>query len=107
MFERVIYVLNRIGIAFFSIVLLTGCSSSNNTSKPVSKKDISCYTDDTSFTLKLEDGQIVEYIDSVDGKLGQEIVDILNDEHLNGISDNDEALRIMNNALVDLDGGCE
>lgn len=92
----------------FVLVCLTGCGISSNTiKKDVLKKDITCHVDDSNFILKLEDGQIVSYIDSVDGELGQETVDILNQEHLVGISDNDEALTIMNEALSDLDGYCE
>lgn len=97
-------------IFFIAIVLFlfTGCSIFNNTPvKEVLKKDITCNTEDSSFVLKLENGQIVSYIDSVDGELGQETVDILNQEHLVGITDNDEALKIMDNALSDLDGHCE
>ena len=82
-----------------------GCSS--KPVKEVSRKDINCHVDESNFVLKLEDGQIVKYIDSVDGDLGQEVVNILNEEHLQNVSDNDEALRIMNAALSDLNGGCE
>ena len=103
MYKRFFFVL-------FLVVLLTGCfskSTLSSSSKPSLKKEISCHTEDTSFILKLEDGQIVKYIDSVDGELGQETVDILNEEHLKNVSDNDEALSIMNKALSNLNGGCE
>ena len=103
--ERVIYVSKNGFLFLFLVFLLTGCSF--NGSKPVYKKDITCHTDDTSFVLKLENGQIVKYIDSIDGELGQETVDILNQEHLQGVTDNEEALKIMNLALSDLNGGCE
>jgi len=92
------------------VFLFTGCSISGNDNffkRDVLKKDITCYVDDSNFVLKLEDGQIVKYIDSVDGELGQETVDILNDEHLVGITDNEQALKIMNEALSDLGGYCE
>lgn len=88
------------------MVLVVGCSSSTP-SKEVLKKDITCHVEDSSFVLKLEDGQVVKYIDSVDGELSQETVDILNEEHLKDVNDNDEALRIMDAALRDLNGGCE
>ena len=39
--------------------------------------------------------------------LGQETVNILNEEHLVGNTDNDNALKIMNGALADLNGRCE
>lgn len=90
------------------LLLFTGCASnSNNTKKNVIKDEITCSVEDNNFTLMLEDGQIVKYIDSVDGELGQETVNILNEEHLVGITSNDEALKIMDEALNDLDGHCE
>lgn len=85
--------------------LLVGCSS--GTKHEVVKGEISCFTEDSKFNLLLEDGQIVKYVDSIDGELGQETVDILNEEHLVGVTDNDEALKIMSNALKDLNGHCE
>lgn len=92
------------------LLLFTGCSGtgfSGKTKKNVVKGEIMCTTEDSNFNLLLEDGQIVKYIDSVDGELGQETVDILNSEHLVGVTDNDEALRIMDVALKDLNGRCE
>jgi hypothetical protein len=98
-------------IIFLLVFLfVTGCGlgDSNSTkSIEVARKDISCHSDDSDFVLKLENGQIVKYIDSVEGELGQEVVDILNSEHLVGNTDNDNALRIMNIALTDLGGYCE
>ncbi len=93
---------------FLMLVLITGCNGGkSDDNKIVLKKDITCHVDDNSFVLKLENGQIVKYIDSVDGELGQETVNILNEEHLVGVDDNDVALRIMNSALSDLNGYCE
>ena len=106
------------------LIVFTGCrtkslneveSGTNNSSgktvkksnKPVVKGEIKCTVEDSVFTLLLEDGQIVSYIDSVEGDLGQSPVDILNEEHLVGVTDNDEALKRMNLALKDLDGYCE
>ena len=98
-------------VVFFGSMLLlfTGCGTVNSTvsKRETIKRDITCYVEDSSFVLKLEDGQIVKYIDSVDGELGQETVDILNQEHLVGVTDNEEALEIMSEALSDLDGYCE
>lgn len=94
-------------IIFMTLVFLCGCSKSDIVKKEVVKGEISCFTEDSKFNLLLENGQIVKYIDSVDGELGQETVDILNEEHLVDVTDNDEALRIMNSALKDLDGHCE
>ena len=93
-------------IIFMALVCVCGCSNTVNKREPV-KSEISCFTEDSKFNLFLEDGQIVKYVDSIDGELGQETVDILNDEHLVGITDNDEALKIMDRALKDLDGHCE
>ena len=93
---------------FFVLFLITGCGSvSSKVKKNVVKGEIACTADGSNFNLLLEDGQIVKYIDSVDGELGQETVDILNQEHLVGVTDNDVALSIMDNALKDLDGHCE
>lgn len=99
-------------IVFSLALLLVGCSGGisenlgKTSKKEVVKGEIYCTVDDSSFTLMLEDGQIVEYIDSIDGELGQETVDILNDEHLIGVTDNDEALKIMDSALSELGGSC-
>lgn len=93
-------------VIFMFLFVLCGCSS-KKVNKQVSKRDINCYADGSSFTLMLEDGQIVKYIDSVDGDLGQEVVDILNEEHLMGVTDNDVAFDIMNVALSDLGGYCK
>lgn len=101
-----------------SSVLLTGCGinidkvgfgskASEAVDEPVITKQITCSTDDSSFDLILGNGQIIRYIDSIDGELGQETVDILNQEHLVGVTDNDEATSIMSAALVDLNGHCE
>lgn len=92
-------------IVLMALVCVCGCS--NASKKEIMKSEISCYTEDSKFNLFLEDGQIVKYVDSVDGELHQETVDILNEEHLVGITDNDEALSIMDKALKDLDGHCE
>jgi len=92
---------------FMALICLCGCSNRSVSKKEVVKGEISCVTEDSKFNLLLEDGQIVKYIDSIDGELGQETVDILNEEHLVGVSNNDEALRIMSNALKDLNGHCE
>ena len=95
-------------IVFMALICLCGCGSSKTgVKKEVIKGEISCVTEDSKFNLFLEDGQIVKYVDSVDGELGQETVDILNAEHLVGVIDNDEALKIMSNALRDLNGKCE
>ena len=90
------------------MLVVVGCSSESNVSeeKVVVTKEIKCNLDGTNFTLVLENGQIVKYIDEVDGDLGQETVDILNSEHLVGNSDNDKALIIMDSALKDLGGYC-
>ena len=93
-------------VIFMALVCLCGCSNGVSKKEPV-KAEISCFTEDSKFNLFLEDGQIVKYVDSIDGELGQETVDILNGEHLVGITDNDEALKIMDRALKDLDGHCE
>lgn len=98
----------KVFLCLFIMFLVTGCGSAENKiKKNIVKAEISCSADGSNFNLLLEDGQIVKYIDSVDGELGQETVDILNEEHLVGVSDNDEALRIMDSALKDLDGYCE
>ncbi len=91
-------------IIFVALVFLCGCSFGK---KEVVRAEISCYTEDSKFNLFLENGQIVKYVDSIEGELHQETVDILNEEHLVGITDNDEALKIMDIALKDLDGHCE
>jgi len=88
----------------FVFLVLVGCG---NKKEEIIKDEISCVTEDSSFNLVLENGQIVKYIDSIDGELGQETVDILNNEHLVGVTNNDEALNIMSNALRDLNGKCE
>lgn len=90
---------------FCSLVLLllfTGC----NAEKKVIEFEINCFTEDSSFILKLQNGQVVQYIDSIEGDLGEDIVDILNDEYLTGVTDNDSALKIMNNSLSPLGGFC-
>lgn len=94
----------------FVLFFLFGCSRDsvvNDVVKNIVRSEITCTTDDSKFNLILENGQIVKYIDSIDGELGQEIVDILNSEHLIGVSDNDKALNIMDSALKDLNGHCE
>lgn len=95
-------------LLIFLLLVVVGCSSGNEVldEKVVVTKEIKCNLDGTNFTLVLENGQIVKYIDEVDGDLGQETVDILNSEHLVGNSDNDKALSIMDAALKDLGGYC-
>lgn len=93
-------------IIFMALVCICGCSNTTS-KKEVLRSEISCVTEDSKFNLFLEDGQIVRYVDSVDGELGQETVDILNSEHLVGVTNNDDALGIMDKALRDLDGYCE
>lgn len=104
---------------FFSclfILLLCGCSTNidlggKSSSIDVPKEIISgrmeCAVEDSSFVLELENGQIVRYIDSIDGELKEETVNILNEEYLVGVTDNDEAIRRMNEGLSDLGGHCE
>lgn len=107
--------MRKVIVCFGLMLLFAGCtnnsSNENSTSsglfkKSVVKGEIYCTVEDSSFTLMLEDGQIVKYIDSVDGELGQETVDILNEEHLVGVTDNDEVLRIMDATLSELGGSC-
>ena len=96
-------------VIFVVLVCVCGCSGKESESKKgvVIKDQISCSTEDSKFNLFLENGQIVSYVDSVDGDLGQETVDILNGEHLVGVTDNNVALKIMDKALKDLNGHCE
>lgn len=100
----------------FMIIFVCGCSNSNETKEQINKniekqevvsKTIECNTEDSNFTLYLENGQIVKYIDSIDGDLGIETVEILNTEHLVGVGDNDEALSIMNSVMIELGGSCK
>ena len=93
-------------VLFFVLgfLCLTGCMEKE---KVIVHDEFSCVTEDSKFNLVIENGQIVKYIDSVDGELGQETVNILNEEHLVGNTDNDNALKIMNGALADLNGRCE
>lgn len=99
----------RILCSLSLILLLCGCSNTTSTEQPkeIIKGEMNCTVEDSNFTLMLENGQIVKYIDSVDGDLGQETVDILNEEYLIGVTDNDEAIKIMNEGLSDLEGHCE
>ena len=94
------------------VFLLCGCSSnglsgSSNSSKVVVKGSMNCVVEDSEFVLELENGQIVKYIDSIDGELSEDTVNILNEEYLVGVTDNDEAIRRMNDGLKDLGGHCE
>ena len=93
----------------FSVVGKNEASNSNMNaiSKPVVNGKMKCVTEDSEFMLELSNGQIVRYIDSVDGELPQETVDILNEEHLLGVTDNDTAILRMNEGLKDLGGHCE
>ena len=106
-------------ILLICLVLISGCgnkvssdisdssSSSVKSSKKKSFMEISCTSFDSSFLLYLENGQVVKYVDSIDGDLGENPVNIINEEHLSGVSSNDEALSIMNLVMKELDGGCE
>ena len=99
MFKRFIYFLPI-------LFLMSGCIKIE-APKEIIKGTMNCVVEDSTFTLELENGQIVKYIDSVDGELPQETVDILNEEYLVGVTDNDEAIRLMNEGLKDLEGHCE
>lgn len=86
-----------------------GLDDQNNTNDIVNeviRNDIYCTLDGSGFTLTLENGQIIRYIDDIEGELGQETIDILNNEHLVGVKSNDDALNIMAIALNDLGGSC-
>ena len=97
----------RIFCGFMFLLFFTGCSTSVEQPKEIIRGEMNCTVEDSSFTLMLENGQIVKYIDSVDGELPQETVDILNEEYLVGVTDNDEAIRLMDEGLSDLEGHCE
>lgn len=88
----------------FTLLFFTGCGVSK---KEVVRNDIFCSSEDSSFVLTLEDGKAVKYVDSIDGELGQETVDIINEEHLSNVSDNDRAFSIMDSVMKDLGGSCE
>lgn len=94
-------------ILCFVLLFIVGCGSNLDSNDNSPSLEALCSADGNEFRLVLKKGQIVKYVDSVDGELGQETLDILNQEHLVGVSDNDEALRIMDIALKDLDGHCE
>jgi hypothetical protein len=123
-FDRLFVVESDIMKKYFVLGLLPfvlcGCSvpiignneTSVGTTGQIEKKKVvngkmECVTDDSSFVLELSDGQIVRYIDSIDGELSQETVDILNEEHLVGVTDNATAVSRMNEGLKDLGGHCE
>ena len=99
--------MKRFFLGLFFVFLLCGCSSNVIKDEPVVSGSMNCVVEDSIFTLYLENGQIVKYVDSVDGELPQETVDILNSEYLVGVTDNDEAIRLMNEGLSDLEGHCE
>lgn len=97
--------------------LICGCSNSDTDSNQqgssgvkknfVVNGSMECFTEDSKFTLELSDGQIVKYIDSIDGELSQETIDILNEEYLVGVTDNAVAIARMSEGLRDLGGYCE
>ena len=114
--------MKKILVFFMVLFLVVGCTGNTtsdnsdttiktNSTKKSSKKQVSkavfhCNTDDSVFDLYLENGQIVKYVDSEDGDLGNQPVEILNSEHLVGVSDNDQAFIKMNEALFELEGSC-
>jgi len=95
--------MKRICLCFF-VFLFTGCGSVKNNAVV---DNFSCITDDSSFDIVVSNGKIIKYIDSNDGELGQETVDIINDEHLSNVNNNDDALVIMDGVMKDLGGFCE
>ena len=88
----------------FFVLLIVGCGRTKN---EVSTDTFSCVTDDSSFEIVVSDGKIVKYVDSVDGELKQESIDIINGEYLIEVEDNNETLTIMDNVMRELGGYCE
>lgn len=100
--------MKKILLTLLLLILLCGCANTKlETKKEIIKGTMTCNVEDSTFILELENGQIVKYIDSVDGELPQETVDIINEEYLVGITDNEEAVKAMNEGLKDLEGHCE
>lgn len=95
--------MKKLFLCFF-MFLFVGCG---NAKKEVVTDTLSCVTDDSSFNIVVSDGKAIKYIDSIDGELGQETVDIINEEHLSNVNNNDEALNIMDSVMHELGGYCE
>ena len=105
---------------FFVLLCFPGCGKSDKVVnqgkeilkpvKVVKKSDESvaiCVTDESDFSIVLKNGQVVKYYDSVDGELGQDTIDIINSEHLVGVTSDDRAISIMNGVMEELGGHCE
>ena len=111
--------MRRIFLFSFCFLFFTGCGIKSDkklvNSDKTEKKNIivndemsvSCITFDSEFSLVFKGGQIINYYDSIDGELGQDVIDYINSENLQGVSDNNTALSIMNDVMKELDGYCE
>ena len=103
------------------IVLLTGCGNKVNEVVQENEEELKpinvvkeadesvagCFMDGVKFSIVFKDGQIVKYYDPYDGELDQEGIDLINNEHLVDITDDNQAISIMNDVIKELGGYCE
>ena len=113
--------MKKIILCLCFIVLLTGCGDKVNDVvqeqeeelKPINvvkeadESVAGCFMDGIKFSIVFKNGQIVKYYDPYDGELDQEGIDLINNEHLIGITDDDQAISIMNGVIKELGGYCE
>lgn len=103
----------------FIALCFTGCGKKNaevvqeeelkpiNVVKEADESVAGCFMDGIKFSIVFKDGQIVKYYDPYDGELDQEGIDLINNEHLVDITNDDQAISIMNGVIKELGGYCE
>lgn len=87
-------------LIFLCCVLLTGCNSKQE------DRLLVCKLNSTTITLTISNGKIVKYVDEVQGEFSKDKIEPLNDEYLEGITDNKEAFIKMRGVIASNGGEC-
>ena len=88
-------------LMFLLLILLTGCKSKQE------DKILTCNFTTTSITLTIRKGQIVKYVDEIQGEFSKDKIEQLNREYLQNIKDNNEAYMILRGVIASTGGDCE
>ena len=87
-------------IMFIVSLFLVGCR------KEEEKVKLECELNATTITLTIKDGKIVKYVDKINGEASDKEINVLNDNYLEGIDNNDDAIVKMREVIASNGGDC-
>lgn len=71
------------------------------------QEKLECEIGDTNITLTIKDGNIIKYVDKIEGELPQEKIDVLNESYLKSVNNNSEAITKLKEVIATNGGFCK